>query len=300
MSERLYRISIAAELAGVSEGLLRAWERRFGLVKPRRTPGGYRAYSRRDIELLKRVKQLTEEGLSIGEAVRLAPSIRRELEAAKEPGALLEPLPTDSSALAPLLDAALAATQRFDQPALEAALDAALARVSPLAAWSAVLGPLEIEVGRRWEEDELSSAQEHLVSNAVRARLIGLLHGAPSLARRHVVCACFPEEAHELGLMQAALRLRHAGDRVTYVGASAEAAQLGELVRQLKADVVGLSAVTDTGEASFRATLREVVTALPKARVVIGGAAAQAHAAACAEHGAELIASEDAWARLLR
>ena len=300
MAERLYRISVAAELAGVSEGLLRAWERRFGLVKPRRTPGGYRAYSQRDIELLKRVKQLTEEGLSIGEAVRLAPSIRKELETVKEPSPLLEPLPPDSSALAPLLDAALAATQRFDQPALEAALDAALARVSPLSAWSAVLGPLEIEVGRRWEEEELSSAQEHLVSNAVRTRLIGLLHGAPSLARRHVVCACFPDEAHELGLMQAALRFRHAGDRVTYVGARAEAVQLGELVRRLRADVVGLSAVTDTGEASFRATLSEVAAALPRTRVVIGGAAAQAHAAACAEHGAELIASEDAWARLLR
>lgn len=298
MAERLYRISVAAEMAGVSEGLLRAWERRFGLVKPRRTSGGYRAYSQRDIELLKRVKRLTEEGLSIGEAVRLAPGIRRELEsqalATVEP-----PVAPDAVALRALLDAALDATERFDQPALEAALDAALARVSPLAAWRAVLGPLEKEVGQRWHDGRLTSAQEHVVSHAVRTRLIGLLHTAPSRARRHVVCACFPEEQHELGLLQAALRFRHAGDRVTYVGARAEADKLGELVRRVRADLVGLSAVTDEGEVAFRAALTEVRSALPRVAVVIGGAAARAYPQVCAELDAELIDTEADWAKWL-
>jgi len=298
MAERLYRISVAAELAGVSEGLLRAWERRFGLVKPRRTQGGYRAYSQRDIELLKRVRQLTEEGVSIGEAARLAPGIRRELEAKRVPVA--EPLSVpDAAALGGLLEAALVAAERFDQPALEAAIDAALARVSPLAAWSAVLGPLEVEVGQRWHEGRLSSAQEHLVTHAVRTRLIGLLHGAPSLARRHVVCACFPEEQHELGLLQAALRFRHATDRVTYVGARAEAEALGALVRRGRVDLVALSALTDEGEAVFRETLARVIAALPEVQVVIGGGAARAHDAVCAELGAELIDTDEDWARWL-
>ncbi len=299
MAERLYRISVAAELAGVSEGLLRAWERRFGLVKPRRTAGGYRAYSQRDIDLLKRVRQLTEEGVSIGEAVRLAPAIRRELEAQPQASSA-EGVGVDPSAMATLHKAALSATERFDQPALEASLDAALARVPPLSAWNAVLGPLEIEVGQRWHDASLSSAQEHLVSHAVRVRLIGLLHQAPSLDRRHVVCACFPEEEHELGLLQAALRFRHAGDRVTYVGARCEVGQLGALVRRVKADVVALSAVTDPGEASFRQTLGEIITALPKVRVVIGGPGAGAHAGVCAELSAELVVTEEAWARALR
>lgn len=298
MVERLYRISVAAELAGVSEGLLRAWERRFGLVKPRRTSGGYRAYSQRDIELIKRVKQLTEEGLSIGEAARLAPSIRKTLEARGDAPSP-ELVPADSVALQGYLAAALAAAERSDQPAIEAALDAALARVSPLTAWSAVLGPLEVEVGNRWHEQKLSSAQEHLVSHAVRTRLLALLRGAPTLVRRHVVCACMPEEQHELGLLQAALRFRHAGDRVTYVGARSQAPQLGELVRRLKADVVALSAVVDSGEAAFRVALGEVLAVLPRVRVVIGGPAAQAHPGVCAELRVELIATEDDWARLL-
>src|SRR5689334_22031267 len=80
MTERRYRIQVAAELAGISEGLLRAWERRYRLVKPRRTPAGYRAYSDQEIALLKRVKRLTDEGMSIGDASRLVPAIRRELD----------------------------------------------------------------------------------------------------------------------------------------------------------------------------------------------------------------------------
>jgi MerR family transcriptional regulator, light-induced transcriptional regulator len=301
MAERLYRISVAAELAGVSEGLLRAWERRFGLVKPRRTSGGYRAYSQRDIELVKRMKQLTEEGLSIGEAAKLAPSIRRALEASGEvPPPVVEPLASDQAALAGLLAAALAAAERVDQPGVEAAIDAALARVAPLAAWDAVLRPLEVEVGDRWHAGKLTSTQEHVVSNVVRARLLGLLHAAPSQVRRHVVCACFPEEQHELGLLQVALRFRHAGDRVTFVGARAQAPQLGQLVRLVKADLVALSAVIDPGAAAFRAALGEVTAALPDVRVIIGGAAALRNREVCAEAGVELVASEEDWARVLR
>ena len=54
--ERTYRIHIASEMTGVSEGLIRAWERRYGVLKPRRTPSGYRAYTQGDIEVLKRLR----------------------------------------------------------------------------------------------------------------------------------------------------------------------------------------------------------------------------------------------------
>ena len=78
--ERTYRINVAAEMSGVSEGLIRAWERRYGVLKPKRTPSGYRAYTESDITVLKRLKQLTEEGVSIAEAVKLLPSIKRDVK----------------------------------------------------------------------------------------------------------------------------------------------------------------------------------------------------------------------------
>jgi MerR family transcriptional regulator/heat shock protein HspR len=64
-SERaLYIISVAAELAGVHPQTLRIYERK-GLIEPQRTEGRSRRYSDRDIELLRRIQELTNEGVSL-------------------------------------------------------------------------------------------------------------------------------------------------------------------------------------------------------------------------------------------
>jgi MerR family transcriptional regulator/heat shock protein HspR len=60
----LYVISVAAELAGVHPQTLRIYERR-GLVEPARTSGRSRRYSDEDIELLRRIQELTNEGISL-------------------------------------------------------------------------------------------------------------------------------------------------------------------------------------------------------------------------------------------
>jgi MerR family transcriptional regulator/heat shock protein HspR len=60
----LYVISVAAELAGVHPQTLRIYERR-GLVEPARTSGRSRRYSDEDIELLRRIQELTNEGVSL-------------------------------------------------------------------------------------------------------------------------------------------------------------------------------------------------------------------------------------------
>ena len=75
MAERTYRIHIAAEFSGVRVELIRAWERRYGVLSPQRTPSGYRVYTDRDVALLRRLKQLTEEGVSISEAAKMLPQL---------------------------------------------------------------------------------------------------------------------------------------------------------------------------------------------------------------------------------
>jgi MerR family transcriptional regulator, heat shock protein HspR len=60
----LYIISVAAELAGVHAQTLRIYERK-GLIEPQRTQGGSRRYSERDIALLRRIQELTNDGVSL-------------------------------------------------------------------------------------------------------------------------------------------------------------------------------------------------------------------------------------------
>jgi DNA-binding transcriptional MerR regulator len=270
--ERTYRIHIASEMTGVSEGLIRAWERRYGVLKPRRTASGYRAYTQADIEVLKRLKKLTEEGVSIAEAVRLLPKIKKEAKEHVEAQETPRKAPATEQYTRWRQDV-LVAAERLDQQTIETVLDEAMASLPPVAFFEDVLMPLQREVGERWHDGKLTVAEEHLVTQAARQRVLTLLHQAPKRAKAHVVAACFPEEDHELGLMGVALRFRHAGWRVTFLGARTPPEHLARVVRALNPELVALSSVGGGSEDDFKKTLGQVLAALPaKTKVVVGGA----------------------------
>ena len=91
MDERdraLYIISVAAELAGVHAQTLRIYERK-GLIEPRRTQGGSRRYSERDITLLRRIQELTNEGVSLA-GVRKILDLEAEVERLRQRIAALD------------------------------------------------------------------------------------------------------------------------------------------------------------------------------------------------------------------
>jgi DNA-binding transcriptional MerR regulator len=266
VTDRTYRIHVASEMSGVSEGLIRAWERRYGVLKPRRTPSGYRAYTEGDIEILKRLKKLTEEGVAIAEAVKLLPQIRREVKEAFEtelPALRRVPQPEQFELWKlEVLDAA----QRLDQAEVERVLDEASSSMPPVTFFDQVLAPLLREVGERWHQGTLTIAEEHLVSQSAKQRLLSLLQSAPRRAKHHVVCACMPDDDHELGLFGTALRFRHAGWRVTFLGARTPIEHLARVVSAVAPEVVALAATHDPGAREFKAGLEALWRRCPRAR----------------------------------
>lgn len=84
----LYIISVAAELAGVHAQTLRIYERK-GLIEPSRTQGGSRRYSDRDIALLRRIQELTTDGVSLA-GVRKILELEADLSDARDRIARLE------------------------------------------------------------------------------------------------------------------------------------------------------------------------------------------------------------------
>jgi MerR family transcriptional regulator/heat shock protein HspR len=87
-SRALYVISVAAELAGVHPQTLRIYERK-GLLAPARTSGRSRRYSDRDIELLRRIQELTNDGVSLAGVQRIL-ALEDQLSAARDRIAQLE------------------------------------------------------------------------------------------------------------------------------------------------------------------------------------------------------------------
>ncbi len=227
------RIGELSRRTGVATELLRAWERRYGLLTPTRTASGYRLYSSDDVDRIGRMRELLGSGLSAAEAARQA---------------LLEPLrPARAETATASAGAELRpALERLDDAAAQAAFDRLLADYSVPAVLEGVVLPLLRELGDGWERGEISVAQEHFASNLLRGRLLGLARGWDLGGGPRAVLACPPNERHDLGLVIFGLALRERGWRITFLGADTPPDTLVDTVRRLEPDALVL-AVVDSG-----------------------------------------------------
>ena len=221
------RIGELSRRTGVTEPTLRAWERRYGLLRPERSAGGFRLYTDEDAERVRAMRDYLERGVSASQAAGLA--------LAEPQTEHLAPAESLGRQLASALDA-------LDDVAAQAALDRAFATLSVEAALRHVVLPVMSEVGRGWEEDESVIAREHFATNLVRGRLLALARGWDLGGGRRALLACAPDERHDIGLIAFGLALRARGWRITFLGADTPLGTLARAAVLTEPDLVVLGA----------------------------------------------------------
>src|SRR3712207_2901420 len=167
----MYTIKQAAARAGVSVPVLRAWERRYGVVQPTRTPSGYRVYDERAIARVRAMRRLVDEGRSPSTApARVNASDETELAAltAQQAAAEARALEPDSGAAGDRVGSAAAA---LDQAGVEEALDEMFAAGSFETVVQRHVMPALHALGAAWAEGRVDVAAEHAASHAVLRRL---------------------------------------------------------------------------------------------------------------------------------
>jgi MerR family transcriptional regulator, light-induced transcriptional regulator len=221
------RIGELSRRTGVSPELLRAWERRYALLEPRRTEGGFRLYSIADVQRVESMREHLASGFSAAQAAALATSgSTAALPTSGPPPATPDELPPVQVEAGAALERALEA---FDDSAAQAAFDELLARYSVSAVLRDVLLPYLYELGERWARGGATVAQEHFASTFVRGRLLGLARGWDLGSGPRAVLACAPGERHDLSLMVFGLALRDRGWRISYLGADTPLASVSEV-----------------------------------------------------------------------
>jgi len=244
------RIGELARRTGVTVELLRAWEKRYGLLQPSRTNSGYRLYSPADEERIARMQRGLAAGLAAAEAARAA---------------LEEPVLGGGN----LSDAAAelrSALEVYDDATAQSALDVLLATFTFETVARDVMVPLLREIGERWERGEISVAQEHFASSLLRGRLMSIARGWDRGVGPRAVLACAPAERHELMLIIFGIALRAQGWRITYLGADTPVESINS-----DADDVVISA---TRSDHFEAAAREIKALAKKVDVSIAGTGA--------------------------
>jgi MerR family transcriptional regulator, light-induced transcriptional regulator len=226
------RIGQLASRVGVSATLLRAWERRYGLLQPVRTEGGYRLYSAEDEARVHSMLALITDGVAPQQAARRVMSDTAPAVVAR----------ADDASPARDLVLLAAALERFDDVAANAIFDELLARYTVRTALSAVVVPYLAGLGDRWARGEATIAQEHFASNVLRGRLLGLARGWDAGVGPRALLACPSGERHDLGLLVFGIALRGHGWRITYLGADTPQTTLIETAAQLAPAIMVLAA----------------------------------------------------------
>lgn len=280
--DKVLRIGELSRRVGVPVESLRAWERRYGLLAPSRTQGGFRLYGEDDVARVLAMRANLDRGFSAAEAARLA----------------LADAVGDSSP-APVRSAGEleAALDRFDESAAQAALDQLFATLTLDVLLRDVLLPYLHELGERWERGEVSVAQEHFASNLVRGRLMALARSWDRGAGPRALIACAEGELHDLPLLSFGLVLRGHGWRISYLGADTPVASIVDAATTLAPDAVVVSGTVTGVFDPITTRLREVALHAP---LYVSGAAATERIAERA-HGTmlnhDLVAAAETLAR---
>jgi DNA-binding transcriptional MerR regulator/methylmalonyl-CoA mutase cobalamin-binding subunit len=226
-----YPIRTVSTLTGVNAITLRAWERRYGLIKPVRTDSGHRVYTRTDIDNIHRIVALLDKGVAISQ-------VQRALGVADKGTPRIE----ETGPWAGFREAMVMAITQFDENRLEDIYNEILALYPTDMVTRKVLLPLLVELGERWESTEGSVAEEHFFGVYLRNKLGARFHHR----NRHntgpkLLAACLPDEQHEVGLFLFALAAHEQGYRLVLLGSNMPLADLTLAAKRSQSAAIVLS-----------------------------------------------------------
>src|SRR5688572_26176119 len=266
-------IAVVTERTGLSQDLLRVWERRYGAVLPTRGPGGQRLYSDADIERLALLHAAIRAGRSISRVANLSDESLAELvdEDVAARDRVTTP-PDGSGEKRDLVGEALFLARALDSAALGDTLRRASAVMGVAAFIETVAAPLLRRVGNEWHAGRLSIAHEHMVSSllhdivAERMRAFGKREGAPLL-----IVGTLAGERHAIGAVLVGAAAAVEGWNVLHLGADLPATAIAEAARSADARVVAVSIVYVEDRDALLAELRTLRATLPATVTLVAG-----------------------------
>jgi DNA-binding transcriptional MerR regulator/methylmalonyl-CoA mutase cobalamin-binding subunit len=237
-------ISVVVRRTGLTQDVLRAWEKRYGAVVPLRTPTGRRLYTEDQVARLRLLKQLVDGGRRISDVAELDLDHLRALADEDASEAVVSPATPVRRSASGFLTSALDAVERLDRHALEQALDGALVALSRPRLRGEVLVPLIQQLGQRWQEGSWRVVHEHMASAVLRSFLWNMWRRAePGPGASSLVVTTPAGQRHELGALLVAGIAADQGWRVMYLGTDLPAEEIAAAVDASRASVVLLSLV---------------------------------------------------------
>lgn len=229
---KLFPIGTVSELTGVNSVTLRAWERRYGLINPERTPSGHRLYSESDIRLIEQVLEQLASGMPISSVARQV----NAQEIPEEPDSIIDAWDEYRQSM-------IEAVSYFDETVLDSIYNEAMSLYPVDIVTNRLVVPLLQELGARWSAGhEGGIAEEHFFSVFMRNKLGARFHHRNANNNGPVLAAaCLPGEYHEFGLLLFALSAHARGYRLILLGADMPLHELPLVIGRTQVNGIVLS-----------------------------------------------------------
>jgi DNA-binding transcriptional MerR regulator len=260
------RISELSRRVDVSAETLRAWERRYGVLRPRRTAGNTRLYSALDEARVRLMKRHIAQHVPVAQAAEMAMSAKLRLS----PGSAEAIAPHEAARSMHELARSL---EGFDESSADRVLQQQFGAHGATAVLRDIAIPYLHSVGERWAEDHLSVAQEHFASQFFHTRLHALARGWDRGLGPSAVIAAAPGDYHTLGLTCFGIALHGLGWRIVCLGAATPI----DMVHQAAAATgAGLACISTSVIGLLEPHVDAVRGLASRVPVAIGGHAANA------------------------
>jgi DNA-binding transcriptional MerR regulator len=278
-AEKLYTIGTVSKLTGVGAITLRAWERRYALIKPVRKESGHRLFTREHIDQINRITALTQQGIRISQ-------IRPEMLES-------DPAGDDTDQAANVwkgyLNGMISAIISFDEPRLEEIYNEALSLYPISLMTSKLLSPLLVELGLRWETGTAGIAEEHFFAFYLRNKLGARYHHQSRNGNGDMILtAGLPGEHHEIGLLLFSLGALEAGYRVLALGANMPFGELPQIARKTHCRAIVLSGAIEPSKTLLTRDLPKLVEQAD-VPILVGGLSSVYSCDAITRAGAEAL-----------
>ncbi len=257
------QIGDLARRVGVRVDTLRAWERRYGLLNPHRSAGGFRLYSSDDEAVVRAMQREIDRGYPPAQAAKLALARAETRDgralAAADPSTGTTS-PADLTHLEAIRGELYGALLGFDGGGAHQLLDTLLAQFTLNTVLRDVLLPCLQQIGEGWASGTVTIAEEHFASQLIRERLLGLARDWDQGRGPRAVLACPPGERHDIGLICFGLVLSRNGWRITFLGPDTPATALSEAAATLSPDLIVLTATVEERFTSITEPLHALAT----------------------------------------
>jgi methylmalonyl-CoA mutase cobalamin-binding domain/chain len=278
MSDVRSSIKLAARRTGLTEHVIRMWEKRYDAVTPDRTGTKRRLYSEEDIERLGLLRSATVAGHRIGDIANLRTDQLRTLASGASTSGPAKPATATASA-EDLINEALTAARALDATALETNLERSVVAFGCHGMLENVVAPLAHRIGELWATGVLTAAHEHFATGVISTFLQNRFRPFAENGSAPLLVAVTPTgQLHELGAALVSAAARDLGWRVVYLGASLPAPEIANVALKRGARAVALSIVYPADDAALPAELEFLRKLLPaEIAIVAGGRAAESY-----------------------